>query len=473
METKRPFSALDWELTPEPVRQYILYLEQVFAEMDKRLESQAKIIRALEKRLEDLEVRTRKNSQNSSKPPSSDSPFDRAGRNKKSKKSKKAKGGQKGHKGYRQQMLKPTHQNPVMPERCSCGYTDFSGCGMMPFYTHQQIELPKIKMQVVHWLLHQCECPECGKSVKATLPPQVGSGYGPRLSAFIAELSGIKAMSRNDVKQLCDSIFGISIATGTIQKVIDRASEAIAPAYETIGQLARGSRCNYVDETSWFNHNNLQWMWAMVNERVAFYRIDPNRSKEAFHRLIQQWQGILVSDSYRLYRSWVHGRQTCIAHLIRKADALAEREITDLKNFGQITAGFLRKLVHFSKDPPTPEKWSEFYSLLLLTLSLWETDKTDAGKLARQIVAEIDSLWTFLDHDGVDPTNNRAERALRFGVLWRKRSLGTQSQKGNLWVERILSLKETCRLKAKSTYLTLVECISAYFNATQPDLSWI
>ena len=93
--------------------------------------------------------------------------------------------------------------------------------------------------------------------------------------------------------------------------------------------------------------------------------------------------------------------------------------------------------------------------------------------LARQIVREIDSLWVFLDHDGVDPTNNRAERALRFGVLWRKRSLGTQSEKGNRWVERILSLKETCRLKSKSTFETLVECISAYFNSSKIDLSWI
>ena len=298
-------------------------------------------------------------------------------------------------------------------------------------------------------------------------------GYGPHFSALVAELSGIKAMSRNDVQQLCQSIFGISIATGTIQKIIDRASAAISPVYEAIGQVARNSRCNYIDETSWFKQNALQWLWAMVNDRVAFYRIDAHRSKQAFHQLIQDWQGILVSDSYGLYRSWVHGRQVCLAHRIRKADALAERTRVDVRRFGQITADLLRELVQFSKDPPTPGKWSQFYSLRLFTLSLWETDKTDAGQLARQIVGEWDSLWAFLDHDGVEPTNNRAERALRFGVLWRKRSLGTQSDKGNRWVERILSLKETCRLQAKSTFLALVECFQALFNNTLPDLSWI
>jgi transposase len=344
---------------------------------------------------------------------------------------------------------------------------------MRPFYTHQHIELPEIRMDISHWILHRCDCPECGKTVKARIPDPVRFGYGPRLTAFIAELSGIKAMSRNDVKHLCESVLGIPIATGTIQKIVDRASAAIDPVYETIADIARSQPCNYIDETSWFRNNALQWLWAMVNDRVAFYRIDAHRSKEAFNQLILDWQGILVSDSYGLYRKWVHGRQACMAHLIRKADALTERKKPDLRRFGQIMASSLRQLIQFSKDPPTSEQWSQYYLLLLFTLTLWEPDQTDAGKLARQIIREIDSLWFFLDHEGVDPTNNRAERALRFGVLWRKRSLGTQSEKGNRWVERILSLKETCRLKARSTFQTLHDCIDCFFNNTPLDLSWI
>jgi transposase len=293
------------------------------------------------------------------------------------------------------------------------------------------------------------------------------------LSALIAELSGIKAMSRNDVKHLCESVLGLPIATGTIQKVVDRASKAIAPVYESIGNVARSSLCNYIDETSWFNQNALQWLWAMVNDRVAFYRIDAHRSKDAFNQLIQDWKGILVSDSYGLYRNWVHGRQTCLAHLIRKADGLCERKKPDLRRFGQITSSSLRQLIQFSKDPPSGRQWQRFYAQLLFSLSLWEPDKSDAGQLARQILREIDSLWFFIEHQGVEPTNNRAERALRFGVLWRKRSLGTQSEKGNRWVERILSLKETCRLKAKSTFHELEHCIECLFNDAKPDLSWI
>ena len=120
----------------------------------------------------------------------------------------------------------------------------------------------------------------------------------------------------------------IPISTGTIQNIIDRNAEALLPVYDRIGRIARSFWCNYVDETSWFKENGLQWLWAMVNERVAFYRIDPHRSKAAFELLIQDWQGILVSDGYGLYRKWVN-RQTCLAHLIRKADALAERKKVD------------------------------------------------------------------------------------------------------------------------------------------------
>jgi transposase len=463
MALKRPFSELDWQLTPEPVRHYIMALERTLFDMEQR-------IALHEKRLEKLEVRTRKNSHNSSKPPSSDPPFARKKR--KQKKSKKAKGGQKGHKPHQQQVLDPTESYWLTPQRCSCGHSAFDQEKMKTFYVHQHIELPEIEMQVNHYLLQQCDCPNCGNVVKAMLPPEMSTGYGPRFTAFIGELSGIKGMSRNDVKKLCESVLDIPIATGTIQKIVDRTSNALLPVYERIGQIARRFWCNYIDETSWFKQNDLHWLWAMVNERVAFYRIDPHRSKEAFENLIQDWNGILVSDGYGLYQKWVH-RQTCLAHLIRKADALTERKKPDLRRFGEIVAAWLRQLVSFAKEPPDSKQWSDFYTFFLFTVSLWEEDKTDAGRLARQIVREMDSLWTFFDHHGVEPTNNRAERALRFGVLWRKRSLGTQSEKGNRWVERILSLKETCRLNEKPTFPFLVECIASYFRNIMPDLSWI
>lgn len=167
MALKRPFSDLDWLQTPEMVRHYILYLERSLNDMQKQVESHEK-------------------------------------RN-------RNKGGQKGHEPHQQQILEPTESHWLMPERCICGHSAFDRKQMQPFYVHQHIELPKINMDISHFILHQCDCPNCGKTIKAKLPADKATGYGPRFTAIIGELSGIKAMSRNDVKQLCESVLQIPI----------------------------------------------------------------------------------------------------------------------------------------------------------------------------------------------------------------------------------------------------------------------
>ena len=109
-------------------------------------------------------------------------------------------GGQKGHNAHQQQMLEPTRVENLLPERCTCGCQDFTGQPLQPFHTHQHIELPPIQLDITHYVLNKCRCPNCGKTVRAQLPPEAQTGCGPRLSALIAELSGIRAMSRVDVQ---------------------------------------------------------------------------------------------------------------------------------------------------------------------------------------------------------------------------------------------------------------------------------
>lgn len=201
--------------------------------------------------------------------------------------------------------------------------------------------------------------------------------------------------------------------------------------------------------------------------------IHPNRSKEAFLQLIDDWKGILISDNYGVYVNWVNKRQTCLAHLIRKAKGLAERKNESIRNFGECILKELHLLCHWAKKPPDEKQWTDFYSRLFLLLILHEGADDEAGQLARSIGKEIESLWVFLDENGVEPTNNRSERALRFAVLWRRRSNGTQSDKGNRWVERILSLRQTCRIRALPVFPILVNAIDAYFKDQIPDLQWV
>ena len=138
-----------------------------------------------------------------------------------------------------------------------------------------------------------------------------------------------------------------------------------------------------------------------------------------------------------------------MAHLIRTARSLAERQHADLAACGAWALAELQRLCHMATAPPTGGEWRAWYARLCKLIDQYHDRADDAGRFARRLLREMDSLWVFLAQHGVEPTNNRAERALRFGVLWRKRSLGTASDKGNRWVERILSLKETCRLQAR------------------------
>ena len=240
----------------------------------------------LRKRVEELEARLNRNSSNSSNPPSSDKPFQ-----KKPSGEKKGKaGGKKGHKGHRQALMEPSETKELKPEVCSsCGST---GCftDLTPYYTHQRIELPEIKPDVLHLILYRGKCACCGKINKVVLPQEYRSGYGPRLSALIAEMAGSQGDSRSMIRDFCFSVLGISISFGAIQKVIDRVSAAVFPHYGAIANNARGAEVNHIDETSWFRNGVLSWLWVMANSTAAFFMIHSNRSMEAFRSLIQDWR---------------------------------------------------------------------------------------------------------------------------------------------------------------------------------------
>ena len=450
-----PFVPQDWEHTPTAVQAYVHTLQDELTQLRAHVEA--------------LEARLKMNSTTSQRPPSSDSPYTKP-RQRATTTPRKA-GGKLGHAGHRQVLLPPTAVHDLRPERCPCGNTTFAAT--RPYYTHQVLELPPIELEVQHFVLHQGWCTACGTEHKAHVPPEHATGYGPRVSALMGELAGTYGNGRRMVQTFCASVLGVPISLGAIQKVLDRVTQAIDPYYAVIARQARQAPVNYIDETPWYCLNTLEWLWVMASERVAFYMIHPRRSKEAFAALIDAWEGLLVSDGYGVYQSWVQARQTCLAHLIRTARSLAVRLQPDLVACGAWALAELQRLCHMATAPPTGGEWRAWYARLCKLIEQYHDRQDDAGRFARRLLREMDSLWVFLAQRGVEPTNNRAERALRFGVQWRKRSLGTASDKGNRWVERILSLKETCRLQARATYAVLVEAISSFFHSQQPDLSWI
>ena len=367
--------------------------------------------------------------------------------------------------------MAPTETRAIHPSRCSCGCQEFKN--LQAYYTHQYLELPEIVMTVIHFILYKGECAACGKIRKGHLPSEYSTGFGARISALVAEIGGIDGNSRETIKTFCASVLDVHISLGAVQKVIDRVSTAIRPHHEAIRDKARSQEVNHLDETTWKKGGKLNWLWVMANSVVAFFMIHPNRSQTAFDELIGAWEGILVSDGYKIYQKWVNARQTCLAHLIRRAKGLAERQDPELAKCGKWARSELQRLCKMAKAPPTEAEWRSFYARLCRLIALYRDSDSDAGRFVRHIENEMDSLFTFLIEEEVDPTNNFAERIIRFAVLWRKRSLGTKSDKGNRWVERILSLRQTCRLQGKSTFDVLVDAMNCYFKDQQPDLEWI
>src|SRR5262249_22154227 len=162
-------------------------------------------------------------------------------------------------------------------------------------------ELPEIRMAVTHVVLHETRWPRCGRLLKAEMPTQYRYGYGPRLTALIGELSGGQRDSRTAVQQFCSSVLGVSVSRGAMQRAVDRVSQAITPHYEAIAAQARRATVNYIDETTWYQHGVLAWLWVMVNTTVALFTVQASRSQAAFEALIERWAGILVSDGYVVY----------------------------------------------------------------------------------------------------------------------------------------------------------------------------
>jgi transposase len=449
-----PLDTASWKQTPLVVRQVVLHLLAI-------IEQQAK-------RLAVFEARVSQTSNNSDRPPSSDPPYEKRtarsgtlGRP----------GAKPGHPGHRQALLVPTEVLEVKPEACPCGQQVFPQT--LPYYTHQVIELPEIVMRVTHVVLHKVRCHQCGSIIKAPLPEEHRYGYGPRLTALIGELSGGQRDSRSTVQEFCTSVLGVRISRGAIQRCLDRVSEAIQPLYEAIAQKARSASVNYIDETAWYQHGVLAWLWVMANPTMALFKVQASRNKMAFAALIERWAGLLVSDGYGVYQHWVHGRQTCLAHLIRRARGLAERRDPELAWFGRRVMTELQRLVHWAQAPPTSGEVQTWYARMVHLIDQYCARRDEAGTLARTLDRELGALWTFVVEEGVEPTNNRAERALRFAVLWRKLMQGTYNEKGDRWVERILSLRETCRLRGIPTFPVLVEAVTCSFNGQHPDVSWI
>jgi transposase len=447
----------------------LLRMDEQIARLEKRVAQQ-------DERIAQLERRLGRSSRNSSQPPSSDPPGAPPRRGKDP--SGRKQGAQPGHEGKGRELLPTSAVDEVIvhwPTGCDCGHQFGEGelVAVGDPVRHQVEELPTFAVTVTE---HQCPrvcCPRCGKRARAPLPADVAaSAFGPCFHAAVAVLSVRNRVSRRDVVECCEQLFGARISAGTVDAILDRVADALAePDTDLLARVRRAKVLN-MDETGWRTAGDRRALWGAFSGRHAVLRVRNSRHEDHAKELLDDSSAIVTSDRWWAYAHLpLARRQVCWAHLRRDFKAHAEGLATE-KAFGEAGLKICEELFWtWEIYQHTRDRKELKRRVGALRRELKPLLRTYAGKqtryrytrgIARNLLKVWPALWTFADHKGVEPTNNHAERALRGSVIYRKLSLGTQSQDGERRIERLLSVHTTCRLQRRPLHDYLIDAFTAH-----------
>jgi transposase len=455
-----PVSAEDWTQTPESVQALVVGL--LFR------------LQALEAEVARLREQLNRNSGNSSRPPSSDRPGVVKDKGVEKKRSGRKRGGQPGHPGRQRKLvsveeLKAAYD--LKPATCRCCGEGLSGEDLQP-YRHQVAEIPPVKVEVTEYRLHAITCSTCGTVTRAQLPAGVPQGgFGPRFQAMVSILSGRYHLSKRETVGILDDFFAVDLGLGSVPKLAKRTSAAIAQVVEEARSYVRSQAVAHQDETGWREGAKKAWLWVLATQSVTVFLIDLHRSAEVVKKMLgTDFKGILSSDRWSAY-NWLDNRyrQLCWSHLQRDFQAFVER--------GGDSQALSEALLTFAH-----QMFSAWHLVQTGNLSRTQFQdqmqplRTQVGELLRQgttcthsatagtcrdILKREPALWTFVDVEGVEPTNNSAEQKIRSGVLWRNSSFGTQSEAGSRYVERIMTVVSTLKQQKRNLLDYLTEACQA------------
>ena len=448
----------DWESTPASIKKLIVLLHARIAELEEQL---------------------RTNSSNSSKPPSSDGEEDREARKKRKrekKRKKRKRGAQPGHEGKTRELIPPEEVDRTI----ECRVTECEYCGNGDveiedgdFIRHQVFEMPVIRPIVIEYRQYRYWCDDCGEWHTTMLPLEAGKGMlGPRFQAMVGLLASKYHMSNRGIEEYLEDAFGLKVSLGTVSNTEARVSEALEEPVEELKDHVKDQPVVGADETGWKQAGKKAWMWVATTATACVFLIRESRGGEVAKELLGElFSGILVSDRWGGY-NWVDQtrRQLCMAHLDRDFFKISERK----GRAGSIGTRLLEQMDKMW------EYWAKIRDGTLSRAEFQRKMKTVRTKVeglleagtecghkktegtCEKILKYREALWTFVDVEGVDPTNNASERAVRPGMLWRKNCFGTQSERGSVFVERMMTITATCRLQGRNVLDYLTEAIEAH-----------
>lgn len=455
------------EMTPA-VRAFVETLLQQQAEL--RAENAR-----LRAELDDLKAQVQRlTPKNSSLPPSTQHPHARPKPQPKPK-SKRKRGGQQGHPRTVRELLPVEDCDevvPLHPEQCRrCGEA-LAGDDPEPL-RKQFFELPEIQPVVTEYQLHRLAC-GCGATTCAELPAGLPRGqFGVRLLAFVGLLLGHFRQSKRRAALFLTDLLNLPCSAAATVKMQNRVAAALEQPYGQLKSKLAGEPHLFMDESPTKEANQKAWWWTAVASGFAVFAIFARRAATALPALLgERFAGVIHCDRAKMY--WRERRlQWCWAHLKRNFQALIDGPDPQAKRLGHDLMRPINRMFalwHEHRSGKLP--WTEFQAGMkpiraeidaLLLRGVFSGNRRLVG-MCRELHDHRPWLWTFAEIEGLEPTNNTAERALRPAVIYRKLSFGTQSAAGSRFLERMLTVTETCRLQKRSAYRWLVAALEAHAN---------
>lgn len=460
------------------LRSQVFALEQTVAKLQKEMVQ----LRTDNQRLQDQIARLKRDSSNSSKPPSSDIVKPKNKGTRRGRRKRKI-GGQKGHPRHERIPFAPDDIGPILPYELS----PKQARGLIPleeWFVLQQVDLAQRLYLVTEHRARKYLDPRTGRIVIAPLPVAVKAAglVGPKLSALAAYQKGDCHMSYTTIQRFWNDVLGIPISRSQLVNVIQKASAAFAEPYAALREALVQEPYVGADESGHKDWGDQLWTWCFRASRFTVFHIDPSRSSDVLKAILTEtFGGVVGSDYFSAYHKYLADCgvlvQFCWAHLIRDIRFLAEHTDTSLAGWGQKLLVWIRKLFDtwHRAERMTQAGFARSMDRIrrgFLKGVRHAPSRAEALTLADRFRGhQADNYFRFLTTSGIEPTNNQTEQAIRHIVIDRHITQGTRGKRGQRWCERVWTIIATCRQQGRRVFHFFCNALNAHFRQeTAPSL---
>jgi transposase len=445
----------------------------------------AEAVAPLQARIVQLEAevaRLKKNSANSSKPPSSDIVKPpKPGATKR--RGKRSIGGQSGHAKHQRDPFGPNEVDRIVEYELRAE----EARGLRPLQQWrivQQVELVEKPFVITEYRARLYRDPRTGQISVASLPAEVMAAglVGPRLSAAIAFQKAACHMSYTTIQAFWRDLTGLGLSRGQLAKVVRKVSRALRRPYEQLRDALAGQDCLGIDESGHKDAGRRHWTWCFRAPHFTVFHIDPSRGSEVLRTVLgETFGGVIGCDYFSAYHKYMADSgatvQFCMAHLIRDIRFLTEQTNASVVRWGEKLLDWMRKLFHTLHRRA---QWTaEQFALRMDAIRrgfLQQVRHPPSWSEARTLAARFhgrkaEHYFTFLTEPGVEPTNNRTEQAIRHVVIDRRVTQGTRGDDGMRWCERAWTVLATCTQQGRRAFQFLHDALRAHLTRkTAPSL---